>query len=87
MENNKKLQMFINDSMELEIDQYISFEIDDTHYIVSVGLDDEGFNCELLYSPEGVDDIAEAIFISKDNKNDLPQTIKYLISCVIKERE
>ena len=87
MENNKKLQMFINDCMELETDQYISFEIDDTHYIVSVGLDDEGFNCELLYSPEGVDDIAEAIFISIDNKNDLPQTIKYFISCVTKERE
>ena len=51
------------------------------------GSDDEGFNCELLYSPEGVDDIAEAIFISIDNKNDLPQTIKYFISCVTKERE
>ena len=76
---SKELKTFVEDAMSLEVDQSVSYEIDNTHYTVAVTADEEGFNCELLYSASGVDDLQECAFVSR---NEIPTAIEYLINCI-----
>ena len=72
--SNKTLQKFINDVKELEID-FIRYEINNTDFIISVTVSDDGFHCELLYSPNEVDDLFKYVFIKKEERDMIASTI------------
>ena len=79
---SKELKTFVKDAMSLNTDESVSYEVDGTHYNLAVTADNDGFNCELLYSPNGVDDIKECAFVNKDKVGEIPTVIEYFMNCI-----
>ena len=78
----EELKIFVSEAMTLEPEEYLSYEINDIWHI-AVGADEDGFNCELLYCPYGVDNIEKCAFVEKDKVNEIPTVIEYLNNCAI----
>ena len=79
-----KLINFKKEVLTLKPEDSISYEVNDL-YTISVIADEEGYNCELLYNPNGVDDLVENVFVDNDHRREVEEAIDYLIGRVNNE--
>ena len=79
-----KLIDFKKEALTLEPEESISYEVNDW-YIITVTADEEGYNCELLYNPNGVDDLVANVFVDNNHRKEVEETIDYLIGRINNE--
>lgn len=79
-----KLKKFKEEAISLESEEAISYEVND-YYTVSIIADEEGYNCELLYNSNGIDDLVENVFVDNKHRKEVEETIDYLIGRINNE--